>query len=130
MLVKPLYSSSFFDRMDGESDDAFFRRVTAAASDPETFERMVLNQQQQADDAPSVSNDGSLSAIGTSDTEAVATTPAKKGYVRAEVWDAEEQRRRKSGELTWEERVQFEGQRYGNQVNQNDILRHHLNAFK
>lgn len=91
------------------------------------------NQQQQQHD--SASSSSSLSAGCTngetgSDPEAAAGATPKKGYVRAEEWEAEEQRRRKNGELTWEERVQFEGQRYGNQVNQNDILRHHLNAFK
>ena len=38
---------NFLDQFHGESDSAYFKRVTAAASDPVTFERMVLNQQRE-----------------------------------------------------------------------------------
>lgn len=44
-------------------------------------------------------------------------------YQSIEEWDAE---RNDKGELTWEEKAQFDGQRYGNQVRQNDILSKHL----
>ena len=53
-------------------------------------------------------------------------TVVKKGYQRVEDWDAE---RNAKGEMSWEERVQFEGQRLGNQVRQNDILMRHLHTF-
>jgi hypothetical protein len=58
-----------------------------------------------------------------------ATTPEVKqprGYQRIEDWDAE---RNAKGELSWEERVQFDGQRLGNQIQQNDILMRQLNTF-
>lgn len=126
--------SSFLDQLPGESDSAFFRRISAAASDPATFERAVMQDQQQREN----NNFSSPTSAKSSDTDHFSqnennngaanegSAQKKKGYVRAEEWDAEEQRRRKSGELTWEERVQFEGQLHGNRVQQNDILRHHL----
>ena len=56
--------------------------------------------------------------------------PEKKkpvgNYKKVEEWDAE---RTAKGELTWEERVQFEGQQFGNQVRQNDILQRNLHTF-
>jgi hypothetical protein len=129
---------NFLDQFHGESDSAYFKRVTAAASDPVTFERMVLNQQHEYETPSSaaaaehhVNGKPTTGSSINGDTNNTTDAPKpKKGYVRAEVWEAEEQRRRKNGELTWEERVQFEGQRHGNRVSQNDILRHHLNAFK
>lgn len=45
-------------------------------------------------------------------------------YQRIEEWEIEQKSKAKNG--SWEERVQFEGQRYGNQFNQNEILRQHL----
>ena len=59
--------------------------------------------------------------VDTNDEEQLVTK--RPTYQRAEDWDKE---RRESGSLTWEEKVQFDGQRYGNQVKQNDILRRHL----
>lgn len=54
------------------------------------------------------------------------TTKSKGVYKKIEEWDEE---RKASGELTWEEKVQFEGQRFGNQVKQDHILRHHIGTF-
>jgi hypothetical protein len=50
----------------------------------------------------------------------------KGGYKRIEEWDAE---RKTNGEMSWEERVQYEGQRHGNQVRQNDILQRNLHTW-
>eukprot|EP00586_Coscinodiscus_wailesii_P001030 CAMPEP_0172483580 /NCGR_PEP_ID=MMETSP1066-20121228/10567_1 /TAXON_ID=671091 /ORGANISM="Coscinodiscus wailesii, Strain CCMP2513" /LENGTH=106 /DNA_ID=CAMNT_0013247503 /DNA_START=385 /DNA_END=705 /DNA_ORIENTATION=+ len=52
---------------------------------------------------------------------------ARRGYQRAEDWDRI--MKEKKGSMTWEERVQFDGQRYGNQVNQNEILMRNLRSF-
>ena len=49
-------------------------------------------------------------------------------YQRAEDWDREIKNRDK-GNMSWEERVQWEGQMNGNKFRQNEILRHHLNGF-
>ena len=51
----------------------------------------------------------------------------KGTYKRIEDWDSE--RTAKKGELSWEEKVQFDGQRFGNQVRQNDILVRNLHTF-
>lgn len=45
-------------------------------------------------------------------------------YQRIEEWDEVQRAKAKNG--TWEERVQFDGLRHGNQYNQNEILRRHL----
>lgn len=54
-------------------------------------------------------------------------TPKKKGYQRAEDWEAEQQAITK--QMTWEERVQFDGLRHGNRFAQNEILRKNLKGF-
>jgi hypothetical protein len=117
---------SVLDQQPHESDSAYMRRLMEVASDSASFEKAVMagdsydhelvatakhsNGYKRADD-----NDSSL------------PTKKKKGtYQRAEEWDAE---RKANGTMTWEEKVQWEGQRHGNRVNQNDILRHHLNTF-
>jgi len=59
-----------------------------------------------------------------------AESPEKENprpkYQRIEEWDAEQKQKAKSGTLSWEEKVQFDGQRHGNQYRQNEILRKHL----
>ena len=54
------------------------------------------------------------------------STKPKGKYQRIEDWDAE---RKEKGILSWEEKVQYEGQRHGNQVRQNDILLRNLHSF-
>ena len=49
------------------------------------------------------------------------------GYQRIEDWDAEQ--KAEEGALNWEQKVQFDGLRMGNQVRQNDILRAQLGRF-
>ena len=51
--------------------------------------------------------------------------PKRKGYQRAEEWDAEQ----KAGGLTWDQKVQFDGLRHGNGFRQNQILQKHLGSF-
>lgn len=53
------------------------------------------------------------------------TQTIRKGYQRAEDWDAEQ----KSGKMTWEQKVQYDGLKMGNGVRQNDILMRHLHTF-
>lgn len=57
-------------------------------------------------------------------TTTTTTTKISSGYQRIEEWDEIQRAKAKNG--TWEERVQFDGQKYGNQWNQNEILRRHL----
>ena len=63
----------------------------------------------------------------TTDDTSTTETQKKKGYVRAEEWDAAQNKKR--ADLSWEERVQFDGQRYGNRFAQNEILRKNLKNF-
>lgn len=63
----------------------------------------------------------------SSTSKNTSTKPAVTGkYQRIEDWEADRQQK---GELTWEEKVQFDGQRFGNQVRQNDILSRHIGSF-
>jgi hypothetical protein len=120
-----LSKSSFMDRLHGESDDAYFKRILAVASDAKTFENAVIRQPNTAmiqDSTSSFSSNTSSSEISSSQV------PKKGGYVRAEDWEAEERRKAKNAS-SWEDWVQFDGQMHGNRFSQNEILRHHLKGF-
>jgi len=111
------------DKQPHESDSAYMRRLMEVASDAASFEKAVMAGDDYDDSvvAPKHSNGYQRKNDGD------APSPKKKGvYQRAEDWDAE---RQANGTMTWEEKVQFDGQRHGNRVNQNDILRHHLHTF-
>lgn len=56
------------------------------------------------------------------------TVKPTKGYQPIEDWEEEQTERRKNGTMTWEERVQFEGLRQGDQIRQNDILMRQINT--
>lgn len=113
------------DRMDGETDDAYFKRILAVAGDAKSFENAVLRQPNTVMVQDSSSTTSSNS---TSSSEISSPVPKKGGYVRAEDWEAEERRKAESAS-SWEERVQFDGQQHGNRFSQNEILRHHLKGF-
>ena len=84
-----------------------------AASDPEAFERYVLQQSKKAE-PKEVSEE---------------TKKPVSNYKRIEEWDKEQRAKGKDKTLSWEERVQYDGQRHGNQFHQNEILRKNLNGF-
>lgn len=85
-----------------ESSSEYFLRLQEAARDPKKFEEMSLSIDPEEDETPK------------------PTTG--KGYQRIEDWDAETK-----DDNSWEEKVKFDGQRYGNKFNQNSILMKHLN---
>jgi hypothetical protein len=117
--------NSFMDRMHGEGDDAYFKRILAAASDAKSFENAVMMQS----DSVMIEDSFAKSSNGTSSLEiSIPQAPKKGGYVRAEDWEAEERRKARNAS-SWEERVQFDGQQHGNRFSQNEILRHHLKGF-
>ena len=60
--------------------------------------------------------------------KATTTPTPTKGYQRIEDWEAEQEASRKNGTMTWEQRVQFDGLRNGNQIRQNDILMRQINS--
>lgn len=47
-----------------------------------------------------------------------------RGYVRAEEWEKQLQQ-----ENSWEQKVKFDGQRFGNRFQQNEILLRSLKSF-
>mmetsp|Transcript_10745 Transcript_10745/g.30607 ORF Transcript_10745/g.30607 Transcript_10745/m.30607 type:complete len:168 (-) Transcript_10745:112-615(-) len=101
----PLYAASskegdgdWFKQQQGESDMAFIKRITSKAPPPPSPKDKAAAQNQQA------------------------SGKTGNGYKRIEDWEAEQQEAQKNGTLSWEEKVQFDGQRFGNQVRQNDIL--------
>jgi hypothetical protein len=118
-----LFMNHFMDRLPNETDDAYFRRILTAASDPQSFEKAVMKSQ-----IPHVAtnNTTDTTAITAETTNRNTTTGSK--YVRAEVWDEQEREKAKSSS-NWEERVQYDGQIHGNRFNQNEILRHNLKGF-
>ena len=63
--------------------------------------------------------------VAESESEPTEVQKKKTGYQRVEDWDAEQ----KAGGMTWEQKVQFDGLRMGNQVRQNEILQRHLSSF-
>jgi hypothetical protein len=106
------------DQLPGESDSAFMKRLMNIASDAATFEKAVMEMKETKHEP----HHGRFQP-GNHPHEAPKTQ--KKGaYQRVEDWDRE-----RKENISWEEKVQFDGQRYGNQVRHDDILRHHLHTF-
>jgi hypothetical protein len=96
---------------------------------------MVLGDQNQSKDdmnsttAAEATKDVAMNNNSNSKEENAddASTDAKKrqrGYQRAEDWEADQAKEQKK--MSWEERVQFDGQQHGNKFNQNEILRRNL----
>jgi hypothetical protein len=92
-----------------ETSTDYYSRLQEAARDPKKFEQFVMNDGNKEDEEP----------------EAPVVEPKKGGYQRIEEWDAQRSR----DDMSWEERVQFDGQRNGNQFQQNEILRRNLKAW-
>lgn len=112
------------DQQPHESDSAYMRRLMEVASDASSFEKAVM-----AGDSYEVDSSGKHHSNGyqRANDKNDGIPKKKKGvYQRAEEWDAQ---RNENGTMTAEEKLQWECQRQGNRVNQNDILRHHLNTF-
>jgi hypothetical protein len=91
-----------------ETKTEYLLRLQEAARDPKKFEQFVMKKDDvEPEPAPAVE-------------------PKKGGgYQRIEEWDAQRSR----DDMSWEERVQFDGQRNGNQFRQNEILRRNLKAW-
>jgi hypothetical protein len=99
-----------FEQLPGENTTDFIKRITNQSNE-------LLNKQKKG---PGIISKGSTS---NDDDD---SKPVGK-YQRIEEWDAE---RTAKGEMSWEEKVQFEGQKYGNQVKQDSILRRNLGTFR
>mmetsp|Transcript_17516 Transcript_17516/g.43058 ORF Transcript_17516/g.43058 Transcript_17516/m.43058 type:complete len:138 (-) Transcript_17516:60-473(-) len=95
--------SNAFEQLPGESDIDFIERVTSNS-------KAFMEE----------------SASAQSEEEEPKEKKPKGKYQRIEEWDEE---RKAKGEMSWEEKVRFDGQRHGNQVRQNDILLRNLHSF-
>lgn len=109
------------DQLPGESDRVYMKRLMTIASDATTFENAV-KERSTVEQEPKHTPHGRFQPGNHPHNDPPSKT--KKAYQRVEEWDKE-----RKENLTWEEKVQFDGQRHGNKVNQNDILRHHLHTF-
>lgn len=89
------------------TDKEYLIQLQEAAKDPKTFEEFIKN--------------------GRLDAKKKKKTPKPGAYQRIEEWDAEQERKR--ADMSWEERVQFDGQRFGDKFKQNSILKRNLNGF-
>lgn len=108
---------------DGTGDNDYMKRLQEAARDPVAFEKFVMAKDKVVHSADN-DDDKGTNLQGVDDDNGMK--PSKqKGYQRIEEWDAQ----RTKDDMSWEERVQFEGRRFGNQYHQNEILRRNLKTF-
>lgn len=119
----------------GNQDD-YLRALREAAKDPVLFEKFVAQQADAKllddpnDDNPTVSSSRTKITQSQEDSESKTNSTldegkGKSGYTRVEDWDRE---RKERGIMTQDERMQYEAQRQGNGVKQNDILRRNLHS--
>jgi hypothetical protein len=102
-----------FKQQPGESDISFIKRITTSSNNDKP-----LKQNNQA-----FPINHSATSSGTHKDK---NDRVRGVYQRIEEWDEE---RTADGKLIWEEKVQFDGQRFGNQVQQDNILRKHIGTF-
>ena len=108
---------------DGTGDNDYMKRLQEAARDPVAFEKFVMAKDKVVHSADNDDDKGTnLQGV---DDDNVMKPSKQKGYQRIEEWDAQ----RTKDDMSWEERVQFEGRRFGNQYHQNEILRRNLKTF-
>ena len=122
-----------------KNDPNYYAALREASKDPKTFEAFVRRQQQQhqaKQQSPSSQRDTNISdttydsvsnSTSTDSAESSSPSQKKKGYVPIEQWD--ENRSKNPDKLSWDEKVQFDGQRFGNQFKQNEILRKNLKSW-
>jgi hypothetical protein len=115
----PWKVSDFIKAPPKSKSDVHLEELQRAARDPKTFEAYVLKK-NGAENAEYESEE-----VPDDDYESPSESPSLPKYVPIEQWDAE----RKKDDLSWEERVQFDGQRSGNRFKQNEILRSNINRF-
>ena len=116
-------TSNFLEQQEGESSAQYMKRLSQLAADPQALERQVQQEQQQSNSTTTATDD---------DTDTDTDSPPKKkktGYVRAEEWDAQRNAAIQA-QMQKDAKLQFDGLRHGNGVQQNEILRHHLNGYK
>mmetsp|Transcript_10461 Transcript_10461/g.15799 ORF Transcript_10461/g.15799 Transcript_10461/m.15799 type:complete len:204 (-) Transcript_10461:960-1571(-) len=112
-----------------KKDDSYWDQLQAASKDPEQFEKFIEETMAKKNKISSSSTSPSTSLSSAYDAakqEEEEKPKKKKGaYVPIEQWDAT----RSKDDMTKEERLQWECQRGGNRVRQNEILMHNLKGF-
>mmetsp|Transcript_23380 Transcript_23380/g.28723 ORF Transcript_23380/g.28723 Transcript_23380/m.28723 type:complete len:194 (+) Transcript_23380:144-725(+) len=108
---------TYMTKTDGDN----FEELLRAARDPKSFEDYVSKQQQLKNIK---TQDTTVSTQNKQEDEGQSVRK-KKGYVPIEEWDEE----RSKDSMSWENKVQFDGQRFGNQFQQNEILRKNLKSW-
>lgn len=103
-----LPADSPWRQQSGESEFAYMKRLQQMASS--TQDLVIQN------------------TTATTAVDGEKSDPPKKlsGYTRVEEWN---EKKYKKTNLTWEERVQWEGQQHGDKFMQNEILRKNINYF-
>ena len=110
-------SSKSFTSISAAKDEHDFEALVLAAQDPKSFEAYVLNKNKK--EKEKIKTQAQIQAVTNEEGG------KKKGYVPIEQWNEN----RSKDNLSWEEKVQFEGQRLGNQFRQNEILRKNLKSW-
>ena len=121
--TRPTSTSLYFvfEQKPGESDIEFIRRITSPGA---VEEAAALKAAASSLKAHKFVNGTGAALDNDEDDE--PPTAKKSGYQRIEEWDA---KRNDKGSMTYEQKLQFDGQRFGNQVRQDSILRRHLGTW-
>eukprot|EP00560_Eucampia_antarctica_P009028 CAMPEP_0197827460 /NCGR_PEP_ID=MMETSP1437-20131217/4221_1 /TAXON_ID=49252 ORGANISM="Eucampia antarctica, Strain CCMP1452" /NCGR_SAMPLE_ID=MMETSP1437 /ASSEMBLY_ACC=CAM_ASM_001096 /LENGTH=162 /DNA_ID=CAMNT_0043428293 /DNA_START=204 /DNA_END=692 /DNA_ORIENTATION=+ len=106
---------------ESKSESPYFQELRDAARDPKKFEEFVLKKSAKDNSEKNPTNEPKNSDE--------VKKQENKVYKRVEEWDEDLKNRKDGNGMTWEEKVQFDGLRFGNQVKQNDILQKDLNRF-
>lgn len=102
-----------------KKDDSYWDMLQEASKDPVAFEKFIEESRTRKKLGKSLNG---TKAVELSEGE---VKPERKGkYVPIEEWDAKQK-----DDMSAEEKLQWECQRGGNQIRQNDILMHHLKSF-
>ena len=99
-----------------KKDDSYWDMLQEASKDPVAFEKFIEESTKRKKMGQS------LKAAGASEAEMKQERKGK--YVPIEEWDAKQK-----DDMSAEEKLQWDCQRGGNQLRQNDILMHHLKSF-
>lgn len=115
---------SALDQLADESDATYFKRLSETAEDPAAFEKLVFEtmvsaQQTKAQATAAVAKTTPMKSDSEGDD-----VKRQRGYQRAEDWEVDQEQERK--EMTWEEKVKYDGQQDGDKFQQNEILRKNL----
>merc|ERR1712038_256994 len=100
-----------------------------------SFERFVLESGGTSSTTsnhhhpPTISSSSPSKTTNDDDGGGGASRRNPKGYTRIEEWDEDRKAKYegRGGEVAWEEKLMFEGQKYGDRLRQNEILMRHLN---